>query len=896
MLLQAGEDELAAAVAAGLAAPKAAPHSADAALTAAARAQAEGDAPLARQTLITGWDRASELGATFGDRLADVALGDGDPVSACEALKRALQLKPTRERKARVASLLAEMGRIPEAHDWLADAPETASEYIAAATVCLQAGDRGQAASHIAHAVAALQSEPGLPSEWLQRLSNATQSIGQPHLAVPVLERLARQRPEDLDARYTLAVNLLAVGEPDEAAAHALVVCGLKSDSADARRLLARSLQAAGRLAAALEQWSAVPQATDEDRLEAAQCAMLAGQPASAIAIATDMLASQPGSAPAMSLLGRALLAAGQPHEARPHLEAACAADPRQPETWKALAECQAAVGDQQAAGTTLAAAVQAAPGNGGLLHAYAAWLRQEGRTSEALEAAAQAAASAGAPFEWRLEHGELLVTLGHFEPASDVLRDALALRPASWPTRRALTEALLGQGLLAQAADVVGSFTEGADPAALAFAGRVLALQAEASHDQPLARRALGLLERSLGDSPLPETEVWLAKALETCHDLDGAFEHFRAALEEPDALLPESHLAASLGLARCATALHRAPAAIHALETATTRHGASADLEVALSAAYAAGGQHHRSLEAAQRASELSPGEASLRQLTQAASQAGESGMALEAVRRLTSLQPSNPHVWLSVAELSGQANDLPSARQALATGIRLARADASAWSRASDLLLRHARPTSAQRAVRRALSCAPLDPDLVRQMAEVSQHAGDDLTAQRAWMRLAELRHEDPEGLKLAARSLSLLGQRAVAIGIWQRVVALAPQDADTQSDLARAYLTEGDTARALLHYRSVTTALPGDPGLTLEAAAAELHYGSPDAAVELYRTATEHAPHEASAWLGLGEGLLMLGRPSRCPAGARDRVPPRRSPRSDHGLARHRRAGH
>ncbi len=75
----------------------------------------------------------------------------------------------------------------------------------------------------------------------------------------------------------------------------------------------------------------------------------------------------------------------------------------------------------------------------------------------------------------------------------------------------------------------------------------------------------------------------------------------------------------------------------------------------------------------------------------------------------------------------------------------------------------------------------------------------------------------------------------------------------------------YLTEGDAARALSHYRSVTSALPGDLGLTLEAAAAELHYGSPDAAVELYRAATKQAPQETSAWLGLGEGLLMLRQP-------------------------------
>ncbi len=865
VLLQAGEGELAAAVGAGLTAPKSVQEPLDAALAAAARAQADGDMSLARQTLIAGWDRTTELGATFGDRLADVALSEHDPVSACEALKRAVHLQPSRERKARVAALLAEMGRTAEALDWLADIPETASEFIAAATVRLQAGDRGQAASHVAYAVASLPSEPGLQAEWLQRLVAATQSIGHAHLAVPVLERLARRRPEDVEARYSLAMSLLAVGEPDEAAAHALVACGMNTDSADARRLLARSLQAAGRLDQALVHWSAIAEATIEDKLEAAQCAMLAGQPASAIEIARDMLGAQPASAPAMSLLGRALMVSGRPDEALPQLEAACAADPRQPETWKALAECQAATGDLQASGTTLAAAIQAAPGNGGLLHAYAAWLRDEGRTSEALEAAAEAVAGSHAPVEWRLEYGELLVDLGHFEQAAQVLRETLALRPASWPTRRALAEALLGVGRNSEAADVVSSLGEEADAASLAFAGRVLVLQAETSRDQALGRRALKMLERSQDDFKSPETEVWLAKALETCHEVDRAYEHYRAALGDPGTLRPESHLAASLGLARCATALHRPPAAIHALESAAAMHGASADLEIALSVAYAAGGQHHRSLEAAQRAAELAPGEPSLRQLTQAAAQAGETGLALEAVRKLTELQPSNPHVWLGLAELSAQAQDLVHARIALATGIRLAGADASAWSRASDLLIRHARPMSAQRALRRALSCRPSDPDLVRQMAEVSQHAGDTVTAQRAWTRYAELQHQDPQALKLAARSLSQLGQRAIAIGVWQRAVYLAPQDADAQSDLARAYLTEGDAARALAHYRSVTAALPGDLGQTLEAAAAELHYGSPDAAVELYRSAAQQAPQETAAWLGLGEGLLMLGRP-------------------------------
>ena len=864
-LLQAGEIDLAAALVDGLPAPKTAPAALEAALVSAARAQAEGDSALARQTLIAGWDRTTELGATFGDRLADIALSDGDSVSACEALKRALLLQPSRERKARVAALLAEMGRTAEAYDWLAETPQTAAEHIAAAAVSLTAGDHAQAAVHVAHAVAALASEPEAGAEWLQRLAAASQKIEHPHLTVPVLEQLARQRPEEISVRFALAKNLLAVGEAQAARAHALLVCGLEPESGDARRLLAHCLQSAGQPDQALEHWNAVPSPTLQDRQEAARCALQAGKATEAMNIAHDLLGSNPGSPLALSLLGRALMAAGRPGEALPHLDAACAADPRQPDSWTALAECQAACGDLQASGTTLAAAVQAAPGNGGLLHAYGAWLRVEGRTSEALEAAAQAVAATDAPTEWHLEYGELLVSMGHFDLAAEVLRKALSRQSSSWRTRRALAEALLGQGHVAEAADVVGSLPETADPAALAFAGRVLALQADASRDQGLARRALTLLDRSFIEAPSPETEVWVAKALENCRESERAFERYRAAMDDPRALTTQDYLTAVLGLARCATALHRAPAAIHALESAAAMHGTSPDLEVALSAAYAAAGQHHRSLEAAQRASELAPGEATLRQLTLAAAQAGETALALEAVHKLTSLQPSNPHVWLSLAELSAQAPDLRQARHALATGVRLARADASAWSRASDLLLRHGRPVSAQRALRRALSCSPLDPDLVRQMAEVSQHAGDEVTAQRAWMRYADLRAEDAQDLKLAARSLALLGQRAVAIGVWQRAVALAPEDTDAQSDLARAYLTEGDAPRALAHYRSVTSALPIELGLTLEAAAAELHYGSPDAAVELYRAATQQAPQETAAWLGLGEGLLMLSRP-------------------------------
>lgn len=864
-LLQAGEGTLARALVETTPASKATPIGAEACLALAAQAQSAGDLVLARQTLIAGSHLACDLGANFGDRLADVAQAEGDLVSACESVRHALLLQPSRERKARIAVLLAESGRGAEARNWLPDTPELASEEIAAGAVSVAAGEGQQAVAHMLRAVTAIAADEQIAPEWLERLSAGLELAGLATDAVPVLIRLARLRPEDPAVRARLAQGLMDAGDAPTAAAHALVVCGMQPASAPARRLLARALRAAGQPGEALPHWAAIPDPEPDDRLEAARCAMEAGKPEFALQAAESLLQAKGPTAVGLALLGRALMAAGRHAEARDRLEAACTADPRDPEAWTALAECQAALGDLQASGVTLAAAVQAAPGNGAVLHAHAAWLRKEGRPSEALEAAAQAVAFGDAPHEWRLEYGELLVELGHFEQANDVLRKALGQRPDAWPVRRALAEALLGCGLGAEAAALVTALPENADVQARAFAGQVLVDHAGTSRDDAAARKGLELLQAAFDQRPTPEIEIALGRALELTGRHVEALEHFRAALERPEALTSELHIQASTGLSRCAVKLNRAPLAIHALESASARHGISATLQIALSEAYAAGGQNRRALEAAQRASELSPDEASLRQLTHAATLAGESGLAQHAIRRLAALQPSSSHVWLTLAELAGQAQDEVQARQALARGLRLARADAGAWSRASDLLLRLGHPTSAQRALRRALAAAPKDPELVRQMADVSLKAGDEVTAQRAWMRYADLRTDDAEGMKLAARSLWLLNQRAVAIGMWQRAISLAPQDADAHRDLARAYLTEGDTARAVDHYRTLAQATPGDLGLMLEAAAAELHYGSPEKAVDRYRTATSLAPQDVSAWVGLGETLLMLRRP-------------------------------
>lgn len=863
-LLQAGESALAGALAGRLAQPAGTAHGGASALTLSAAAQARGDHAAARQVLIASWDSAVETCATHGDRLADLAMAEEDPVSAIEALKQALAQQPSRLRQARVAMLLARSGRALEARPWLADSPQIVEETIAACVLAHALEDEPRAAEAARLAAGECEAGEALTPEWLDALADVLQATGQAPLAVRILEQLAIWRPCDAGLHQRLGESLLAVGRATEAASHAGAAVQLQPGFAGARRLLARSLRAAGKPEQALAEWTAMESPSDEDHIETARCAIETGSLEVATRVAENLARSTSARAVSLALLGRALMAAGRYEEARTRLEAACSADPRDPEAWTALAECHAALGEPEAAGVTLASAIQAAPGSSAVQHAYAIWLRKQGRVSEALEAAARAAADAGADPEWLLDHGELLVELGHFEQAAESLRLQLSRRPADWPTRRALARALLGNGLTREAAELVAQLPPHAEAEARAFAAHVLVSHAAAAGEPGAASQALELLEAVDGDNPTLEARVDMARALEVLDQLDPALEHYRAVLDQRHALLPEADRLASLGLARCAVKLNRAPLAVHTLEVAAGRHGASAELQIALSAAYAAGGQHRRALEAAQRASEVAPDEASLRQLTLAAASAGENGLARQAVQRLAALQPSSPHVWLTLAEICGQSQDEAQARSALAHALQLAKSDAGAWSRASDLLQRFGRPMSAQRALRRALSTAPQDAGLIRKLAELSAESGDVVTAQRGWMRYADLRPDHPDELERAARALWLLGQRAVAVGLWQRAVAMAPGSTEAHRDLARAYLTEGDAPRALEHYRVITQAAGMDLGLALEAAAAEVHYGSLERAIELLKTSADAEPADIGACVALGEALLLAGR--------------------------------
>src|SRR3990172_2848197 len=84
----------------------------------------------AYQALQGAWESASGVAAEVADRMAHYAQGQGDPVLAAEAARRALENLPTPERRAKHALSLTKLGRAHGSQSSLSSASPSAEERI----------------------------------------------------------------------------------------------------------------------------------------------------------------------------------------------------------------------------------------------------------------------------------------------------------------------------------------------------------------------------------------------------------------------------------------------------------------------------------------------------------------------------------------------------------------------------------------------------------------------------------------------------------------------------------------------------------------------------------------------------------------------------------------------
>lgn len=826
-----------------------------------------GDLEKAHQNLNKAWETASHTIGLVADKVAEIALLEGDPVVEVEARQQALRSHSSSVRRAWLGFALLQLGHPQEALASLQHDPETLEELIAVGLILSKLGETTQATQSFNQAVLQLPKAEGCDDRLLKYLLDGLKSIGEIEQALLVARFRVHCKPTSIESRIDLSEMLNLAGDSQAAAKQAHLALVLDPSSTPARFALAHSLQADGRPEAALPHWQTLVTTEPESLANLANCALDAGQMDLARETAQCLLQEDQNSFQGQIVLGKALVALGEHESARGYLDKAIQIAPQYPEPWIALAEFQMTSGDDQAAGATLSAGTQAAPNHGSLYIALSRWLRNQGRLSDALKAAKKATNLNQNQAQWLVEYGDLLRNLGHHDRALLALRKALSRQPANWEARLALALTYEQRGEVASAARLLKALPPETSPETHFLVGRILAKSGKQGEHSPLNDVVTHLEHARSGGCQDPSIDYWLGLAHEHAGQADEAFHAYQHYLQND----PEENLdlrrEAVLGFARSALATDLVSLSLSTLEEERKRYPTSTEILVLLSEAYLKADLPAQALRTVRQAADLDPtSEEILRMLSRAATETGEITEAIEAVKRLVDIRQDDAIAWLELAELSQKAGKSIASRNALAQSLRLERRQPNVLRRTAEVLLDMNNGSAAQRMLRQASILQPEDPATYQKLAILSEQLGDLETAQQAWRHCSELEPENHNPLDHAAQALWGLNRRSAAIGLWQHAAALCPEDGVIQTKLAKAYLANGETERGLNHYSSALELITDDADLTLEAGIAVLRHGSPLEALELLQRAARLAPNKTDPLIVLGECLLNLDQPS------------------------------
>ncbi|MGH2522393.1 MAG: tetratricopeptide repeat protein, partial [Anaerolineales bacterium] len=362
------------------------------------------DLPSARSALTHAWAQARELRVSISVQIGELALRDGDPVTAFAGYHDALNEHPT-ELTARIglARALLQLRRPAEAlAAVLTHAAEPADACAAlqvmAARARLGLNEREEAHRTLRGVSVETLADPQLLVEVAQLYFE----LNDHPTAIRCMMRAAELSPIDSQKYLTAARWLLDTNQPAEAGEMATEAVLLAPDDADARETLGQALLACGQAERAIHHFQSAA-AFAPERLSAslglARAALEAGQPALAHGAAQHLLAAAPDSAiagEAHTLVGQALSQLQRDDEAFEHFRRASTLAPTAPEPWRAMARHYAQRGSPGQALAALEAGRQAlgliaSPHLGPLLSDLAEAYASAGRLTEAILALREA-------------------------------------------------------------------------------------------------------------------------------------------------------------------------------------------------------------------------------------------------------------------------------------------------------------------------------------------------------------------------------------------------------------------------------------------------------------------------------------------------------------------------
>lgn len=513
-----------------------------------------------------------------------------------------------------------------------------------------------------------------------------------------------------------------------------------------------------------------------------------------------------------------------QPLVERARVAEAVRLGPELSETWTALGEVSARLGDRAAAEAAWRRATELGAGSS----AWDPLIRSEleaGDTSAATTSVAAWSALPETDRGWLRERGRARLQVGDLAGAVDDLAEALRDTPDDARLVDEFVAAVTGSRRYRKGLETLGLLTR------LRLSDTDLLLRtvhlAQRAEDPVRARDALVSLDRLLGGRDA-QIKLWIAEAATTLRDGPAAFAALDAAAEcQPPAQDLSLHRAKALrafGRPREALAQLRVPDSgpnrvdaqalrVRLLVEVGRAADARAEAEAALSArpddyallgalvaACAALDDRAAMLDAVDHMAGLGP-EARARTRARSLAGVGDLDGALEALR---ATPMTEAETWILGGSLLRDAGRLPESVSWMERATDRFPTDARVRSSLGLALGAAGAGSDALIAMREALSLDPTEPDAARVYARVLARPGtptDRLTQADGFVRAALEGHPADPGLLVALGDVqATLGRPAVAAAVWEEARRYAPADVELTRKLAAVWNELGRTADA------------------------------------------------------------------------------------------------
>jgi len=841
----------------------------DAQLSLSMLALSYGDAQRAMECLNSAERLSTEFVAKLQDQKALVSHDLTMPETELEARQQALTLENSPERIANLALLLSEQGKNEEAMEILTSDPQTLAERIATFSALMATEEIDRANKFLQTVVQETLLNPLEDPIWIVRLIDLLKERGDTLSAIMIASNRVEKSPGNPDALTDLADLLHQAGESQKAVEYASLAFALSPQSSLVRQILASSLQESGHPVEALAHWQALAEENPLALSHVAQCALEAGFVDLAMDVAQKLLNQDPPSALGQIIMGKAMAANGQLDEALSLLEKATQEFPNEPSVWIALAECQEQANDPEAAGKTLASAIQLIPENAELLNAYAKWLETQGRNTEALEFAERANQAAPKIYENQIKYGFLLNEMGLYDEALPILKEAVAQKPFEWKGLQDLAKSFEGIGDLVSASRSMRNLSETAPTEAHLFAAKIAVKAAREQDNQDFARIAEQHLHHAKSKGSAEPLIQFLQGQIDETNGFPlAALECYQSSSRNFLQKDPELYLETKLGIARTALATKQFQLAISNLEEARLRSHNSIDVLLTLSQVYLQSGNELDALKTIEQALKIEPtNRHALKQISKIASHLKTWAPAMYALKKFVDLTPEDPEAWIDYAENSLIVGNHAQSRDALSEALRLNRNDPKILSRSAKVLYQMKELSSARRLVERALDLNPDSIELLKQLASIAEDAGDHDTAIETWKYVSTLDPQDKQALTKAAQIYWAIGQHSSAIDLWQRILKLDPRDTATIEILANAYIAKGDADAGLNLFYKAINHYPEDIDVALRAAQVAMDVGAVEEAFNILTELIRYAPKRTDVLLTTADCLVRRNFPDK-----------------------------